>query len=542
MIRKTLLTIILFTLGAVTLAPAAEIAGIYQLNQDGELLGVEKFSVDFKKDGSIKTDSTGTIHQDKTSAESLTELHYRKSGEIKDYQREVYINKVPHKLIAVNQGPHLTVQMASGATQSEKKLYIHPQTIVLDVGTYHHYHVLLKRYKDRGKGKQEFWAAIPAENREIKINMEFLEHGSVETPKGWFEGDKYFVNQGDVGIVLWVDARNKIFRIEIPMQGFVIDWKNYKGKRATQAAKGKAILLKVRREEVTFKAKDGTPMSGSITKPVQMQGPLPAIVFASTSGPQDRDGLNTIANIATLTGTILDRLSEEGYLVLRYDDRGIGKSGGDFAQNALSMQEGEIDGALEYLINRKDVDSKRLAVIGHGEGANVAMRVAGRRTDIKAAVFFAPSSISMTQLAVRQIKTRLADEGIEDPEAYKKQPIYRIIQMSRDSDKKFQVFGGRALYFDIYREWDNLDPISDIKNVKIPMLHLQGGNDQQIFPDLADTLNNAEKTSPYTFKRFEGLDHFFVKSDGSPGSYAHPGRKVDDDFLKYLVQWLGANL
>lgn len=534
--------LVVFSLILSAHAAALEIEGHYRIEQDGELIGAESYTVTFGQDGEIKTTSTGTTRHDDTSIESLTEAQYRKNGEIKDYQREVYINKVPQKLIAVNQGPDLKINLKSGPTKMEREVPIHYNTVIVDVGTFHHYYLLINRYSKKAKGKQPFWAVIPSETREVKATVELLEHTSTQMEFGYFEGDKFFINMGDVGIILWVDERSRIFKIEIPMQGFSITEKGYKGKRAQvipSPVKSTGMLFN---ENIYFKAKDGVKLAGKITRLKNVTGPVPGIIFMSTSGPQDRQGNNPIGNISTHTNDILDRLSNEGYLVLRYDDRGIGESGGDFSRNSLSAQASDLLGAIEFLKTRQDVDSARIAVIGHGEGANAVLHTASELKELKAVILLAPSSISLSQLAIRQVKTRLKAEGNSDPEAYTNSAVYIALSQARGGDKKFTVIGRKGVYLDIFREWDNMDPLSDIGKLTCPIFHAQGKRDVQVFPDLAEKFKNANKSTPYTFKMFDGLDHFFVASDGTVGSYTDPNRKVDKEFLNFLVKWVAANL
>ena len=81
-------------------------------------------------------------------------------------------------------------------------------------------------------------------------------------------------------------------------------------------------------ENVTFpsKAKDVT-LAGTLTKP-KGEGPFPAVILITGSGPQDRD--------ETLLGhkpflVLADHFTRQGIAVLRYDDRGVAKSTGKFA-------------------------------------------------------------------------------------------------------------------------------------------------------------------------------------------------------------------
>ena len=85
--------------------------------------------------------------------------------------------------------------------------------------------------------------------------------------------------------------------------------------------------FKYESEDVSFKNdKQGHELAGTLTLPSQ-GGPFPCVVLVSGSGPQDRD--------ETLLGhkpfaVIADHLANHGIATLRYDDRGTGKSKGDF--------------------------------------------------------------------------------------------------------------------------------------------------------------------------------------------------------------------
>ena len=99
------------------------------------------------------------------------------------------------------------------------------------------------------------------------------------------------------------------------------------------------------------------------------KGPFPAMILISGSGQQDRD--------ATLFGhkpfaVLADYFTRKGFAVLRVDDRGRGKSRGeqlkatsaDFAEDVLA--------GIQYLLGRKEVDPRRIGLLGHSEGGFIA--------------------------------------------------------------------------------------------------------------------------------------------------------------------------
>lgn len=65
-------------------------------------------------------------------------------------------------------------------------------------------------------------------------------------------------------------------------------------------------------------------------------------------------------------------------MVLRLDDRGVGRSEGHTSQTTPVQRAGDVQAALNYLRTRPEVDMLRLGLIGHGEGAGVALLVAAQ--------------------------------------------------------------------------------------------------------------------------------------------------------------------
>ncbi len=81
-----------------------------------------------------------------------------------------------------------------------------------------------------------------------------------------------------------------------------------------------------REEEVTFRNRiENFDLAGTLTLP-EGTGPFPAVVLITGSGPQDRD--ESIFSHKPFK-VIADHLTRNGIAVLRYDDRGVGKSKGN---------------------------------------------------------------------------------------------------------------------------------------------------------------------------------------------------------------------
>src|SRR5262249_17023453 len=133
-------------------------------------------------------------------------------------------------------------------------------------------------------------------------------------------------------------------------------------------------------EEVTFAAgKPAVKLAGTLTLPRGTKGRLPAVVLICGSGPVDRNSFSS-GHMPFLV--LADHLTRRGLAGLRFDARGIGKSGGKAGLASTEERVQDIEGALAFLRKHKDIDPKRIGLIGHSEGASVAALTASRDRDV----------------------------------------------------------------------------------------------------------------------------------------------------------------
>src|SRR5690606_32423980 len=126
-------------------------------------------------------------------------------------------------------------------------------------------------------------------------------------------------------------------------------------------------------EDITFENKEaGIKLAGTLTTP-NGKGKFPAVVLVSGSGPQDRNE-EVFGHKPFLV--IADYLTKNGYAVLRFDDRGVAKSEGDFTKATVFDIASDTKAAIKYLKNRKEINSKKTGILGHSEGGEVAQIIA----------------------------------------------------------------------------------------------------------------------------------------------------------------------
>lgn len=276
-------------------------------------------------------------------------------------------------------------------------------------------------------------------------------------------------------------------------------------------------------------------LAGTLTVPKFGSPPYPAVVLITGSGAQDRDeNLWPLVPEYRPFRDIADRLSREGFAVLRCDDRGFPPSGGsrdsatmeDFAEDVMAQ--------LAWLKGRFEIDATRIALVGHSEGGLVGPMVASRDTTVAAVVIMAGS-------AKRGIEV-LRDQLLWPIEAA------RGLSEERKGELKAKVLAeferdtvGLSPWMRHFRSYDPLDAA---RRLRQPVLILHGALDRQVSVGQADTLAQAIREGgnrDVTVRIFPRLNHLFLvsPSDGSPAEYAAIRETaVASEVLDTLSRWL----
>lgn len=535
-----------------TQAAASKLSGDYEIRKDGEAVGVERWTIEPAEDGSISTKSTGAMKPGgaagKTSFEDLSELTMNADGSLREYQRVVSVNRLPRRMVLEYDGLNFRGRFYTGKNQVERKMKAPGQLLVVDSGVYHHLNLLVRHAVENNRLGKAIPVFVPSNFNKTTVYVDDRGADTVSLPNGKFQARRYFIDMGLYGLSAWADAKGRLIKIETPSTGIEVHLLGYQGPAAGARPPSRAAPRAIVRSEHPFSVP--TPEGGDISlnalvrRPKIVSGKLPALIFLSDTGPQDALGIDPITKMDTLTGRLCDAVTESGFVVLSYDDRGVGKSGGQLASATLDTHFRDALAALDFLAARADVDPERLAVVGLGEGANIALRLASRGSSrIKAVVAMAPSPVSFTKLAQTQVRRRMEMEGLLDEDAVDRHPVILAIEASRREKKNFMVLAGRPVYLEVFRHWERLDPVADLRRARAPVLLLTFGKDQQIFPDLSGPLIQAAKAKDNTtHKFFAKLDHFLVRSHGTVGSFSDPDRVIDPGAIGYIVRWLNERL
>ncbi|MBN2466139.1 alpha/beta fold hydrolase, partial [candidate division WOR-3 bacterium] len=164
-------------------------------------------------------------------------------------------------------------------------------------------------------------------------------------------------------------------------------------------------------EEVTVDNKAaGITLTGTLTEP-DSGGPFPAVVLITGSGPENRNE-EVFGHRPFLV--LSDYLTRQGIAVLRCDDRGVGKSTGDYKTATTADLATDAKAEFEYLKTRKDIDPKRIGLLGHSEGGIIAPIVANQAPDVAFVVLMAGTGLPGDSVLMLQSYLVAKAEGASD--------------------------------------------------------------------------------------------------------------------------------
>jgi len=325
-------------------------------------------------------------------------------------------------------------------------------------------------------------------------------------------------------------------------------------------------------EEVKFSnTKAGIELSGTLTYP-EGKGPFAAVILVSGSGPQDRD--ETILDHRPFW-VIADYLSRQGYVVLRYDDRGVFQSGGNF-QTATSLDfADDALAAIEFLESKNFVDKTKTGIIGHSEGGLVAPIAAAQSDKVDFIISLAGTGVSGREILHLQTIDIQSMEGMSkesaEADARKNDDIFNILDHYPDStaaakailhyiDSTKKDLSGTIPDYENYKAYHNTffntqwmrtfgsyDSAQAWSKVKCPVLALNGDKDLQVnaYINLNAIAAALEKGGNYNYKTvtFQGLNHLFQPTlYGRVSEYGEIETTIDVQILEEMSSWMGTIL
>jgi len=330
-----------------------------------------------------------------------------------------------------------------------------------------------------------------------------------------------------------------------------------------------------RQEEVIFSGQNADiALAGAFSRPADSAKRYPAVILVSDVGPQDRNeemvGHKPFAVIA-------DHLSKNGLAVLRYDDRGAGRSTGDYNSATLEDQAADLRAAIAYLRTRKDVDTQHIGLIGHGEGAALAMMAAAGNKEVAFVVSMAGPGLSGRQqqeAQLAQVLLQLRSLKGPNPDSVSREimqhaePWFNLL--ATETDSALIRTKGTGYLKDIYRRIPNMyvfaseqrfveaslarntphtlsavrfTPADYLAKISCPVLAVNGSMDLQV--EAGSNLQRIQDgllkggNQQVTTRNFEGLNHLFQRCNTCRvEEYSSLDQTIDPVALEFITKWI----
>ena len=341
---------------------------------------------------------------------------------------------------------------------------------------------------------------------------------------------------------IWTDDSGRMIRLSVPAQSIEVV------REDIAAVSSRSVAISRPNDEPLNIPSNGFSLAGTLSKPAAAAGKLPAVVLIGGSGPSDRDG---VAFGIPILGEMAGAIADAGFIVIRYDKRGIGQSGGRAESASLADYAEDVRAAVKLLAQRKDVDPKRIAAIGYSEGGSVALMVAAKDKRIAAVGLLATPGISGAEIVLAQQK-RLLDQSKLTAE----EKLAKVDAQKRIHDAVISGKGLDQLPPEVRRAVDNpefqslllSDPAKILPNVKTPLLIVQGQLDTQVEPPNADRLETLARqrknAPPVEVVKLPAINHLLVPATtGEVEEYARlTDRHVGSAVTQAIVTWLKKTL
>ena len=350
--------------------------------------------------------------------------------------------------------------------------------------------------------------------------------------------DSTRLSLGGLDILLATDADGTVLGGSIPAQGITLS-------RADALSADALVLPRpdysakptdpFTATDVRIRTRGGVDLAGTFTRPKTRRGRGPIVILVNGSGQQDRD-----ESLPTLRGyrpfrEIAAALAERDLSVLRLDDRGVGNSRGSGALATTEDLANDIEDAIKWARARREVDSNRVAIVGHSEGGLIASIIAARDPKLRGIVMMASPAYEGRRVQEYQRKYTLERSGFRGA---RRDSLVRALDAAADS-------AGRATPW--MRWYLDFDPLSPLRELRVPVLILQGETDRQVTGEQAGVLERtlrARGNRDVTRVMFPETNHLFLADpDGSPDGYPSlEDPRLRPEVLETLSTWLYEHL
>ena len=304
----------------------------------------------------------------------------------------------------------------------------------------------------------------------------------------------------------------------------------------------------------------GVTLNGTFTAPSSAAEKMPAVLLLPDFGPFDRNG-NAVGLETRILRDLARRLGQQGIASFRYDPRGTGASGGDYASLTFAELESDALVALITLRANPMIDTTKVFVVGYGYGGLLAQRL-GSRSFASGAISIATAARSLAESWIEQVRERAEADGFASADVQvlveREQSFLRFVRSTRGTwaDVGLEAarealpwmneveYARRSQFFPLplLRDVLDVDPVDAARAVQKRTLFVQGDTDfvvpaadAELFVQAAQAAGNQEATSGV----IKGINHWLRAHPEPVASLnGHLDVEMDWSVVAAILSWV----
>lgn len=247
-------------------------------------------------------------------------------------------------------------------------------------------------------------------------------------------------------------------------------------------------------------------VGGYIYKPHKDDINLPTVIIVHGFGS---------GTISYRANFMKDQLVQQGFLVYMFDfyDKPSGLSDFPIKEMLISLQLQILNGVVDFLCLRDDVDSSRIGLTGHSLGGMTCYLYVSQDDRIKS-------------LVIQASVSKFGETGLSKPDPIWEKEVYKTFERSWGSFEVNHKFIIEGRLFDVYKE---------IGKISCPTLILHGDKDQLVPLEQAKEQLGYFKKGVAELDIIYGADHsFYCQGEDELITLKEATRKLVDFFKKQL--------
>lgn len=319
-----------------------------------------------------------------------------------------------------------------------------------------------------------------------------------------------------------------------------------------------------REEAVSFRGGGTAELAGTLLIPAT-DGPHPAVVLLHGSGPQDRNGYQSILRQAA------DHFARHGVAALVYDKRGVGGSTGNWATASFDDMAADAVAAVKLLQGRKDIRPKRVGLWGSSQAGWVMAKATAAAPDLAFVISASTggSGYTVAQQEVYNVSAEMRAGGFTKAEIDEviatRQLLFAFVRTG--AAEQYDVAVGKAAKNERIKDWltppssaidrtkrdhwftaldVDFDPVPLWERYPGPVLGLYGELDTatpvaQVMPIFAKSLA-ARKTADFAIKVFPKAHHIFLEATTGSDEELKTLTRYVPGYFDLMTDWVHSKL